>query len=109
MITRKDLKAAGKWVAQEARAAAGEQGMQTLVDVADAALVEAGHRAEARIEHRERVRARKRALKRAGKAALVAGVAAAGVAAARAIARRQPSSKPAPAKKRAAPTRAKRG
>ncbi|HEX9611729.1 MAG TPA: hypothetical protein VF978_07550 [Gemmatimonadales bacterium] len=105
MITKRELKAAGTWAAQEARAAAGEKGLQTLVDVADTALVEAGHRAAARIEERARRRAAKRALKRVGKVALVAGVTAAGIVAARALARRGGRPKKAPARS----SRGKRG
>lgn len=92
MITKKQLKVAARWLAEEARAAQ-KQGAAGLVEVADAALVEAGRRADARIQKRARNRAVKRTLKAAGKAAVVAGVAAAGVAAARMIARRDSAPK----------------
>lgn len=100
MIGKKGLDIARKWAVEEARAA-GKTGGESLVEVADAALVEAGRRAEARIQKRARNRTVKRALKTAGKAALVAGAAAAAVVAARRATQRDGTAKPRPRRKAA--------
>jgi hypothetical protein len=91
-ITKKDIKAAAKRVAEQARIA-GKKAAKRMVAAGDAALVKAGHAAE----RRQRARAVKAGLTTAAKAAVVAGAAAVGVVAVQAAIRKVRDREPAKA------------